>query len=77
MLGTAMYTTIKTLKAKGLNKSEIARATGHDWKTVNKVMLALESGKDVPSQKPHPSRLDAHQTRIIEWLEIGLSGVRM
>jgi len=77
MLGTAMYTTIKTLKAKGLNKSEIARATGHDWKTVNKVMLALESGKEAPPHKPHPSRLDAHQARITEWLETGLSGVRI
>ena len=38
MLGVAMYTTIKTLKELGRNKSEIARITGHDWKTVSKVI---------------------------------------
>ncbi len=33
MLRVAMYTTIRTLKELGNNKSEIARITGHDWKT--------------------------------------------
>lgn len=77
MLGIAMYTTIKTLKERGLNKSAIARATGHDWKTVSKVMGAIESGKEAPQQKPHPRLLDAHQERIMEWLESGLSGLRI
>lgn len=33
-----MYTTIKTLWEKTKNKTEIARITGHDWKTVAKVI---------------------------------------
>ena len=44
MLGVGMYTTIKTLWKKGNNKSLIARATGHDWKTVDKVIKKLEKG---------------------------------
>jgi len=30
MLGVAMWTTIKTLKEQGKNKTQIARITGHD-----------------------------------------------
>lgn len=33
-----MYTTIKTLRKLGENKSEITRITGHDWKTIHKVI---------------------------------------
>ncbi len=45
MLGVAMYTTIKTLRGLGKNKSEIARLTGHDWKTVSKVIKSIDNGK--------------------------------
>jgi hypothetical protein len=38
MVGAAMYTTIKTLKELGKSKSDITRITGHDWKTVQKVI---------------------------------------
>jgi len=44
MLGVAMYTTIKTLWELGKNKTEIARATGHDWKTVAKVIKGIGKG---------------------------------
>ena len=74
MIGVAMYTTIRTLFKRGLNKSEIARATGHDWKTVAKVIA--KDGK-WPTKKPHPSKLDLHKETIIEMLEIGISGLRI
>jgi len=54
MLGVAMYTTIKTLMEKGMNKSQIAQATGYDWKTVAKVIKGIEIGKEEPEKKPHP-----------------------
>ncbi len=77
MLRIAMYTTIKTLREKGLNKAQIAKATGHDWKTVNKVIKAIEAGKEAPTQKPHPKILDTCQDKVIGWIESGLSGLRI
>ena len=77
MLGEAMYTTIQTLWKKGLNKSEISRATGHDWKTVTKVIKKLESGQSWPEKKPHPCLLDPHKEIILELIEKGLSAVRI
>ena len=76
MLGVAMYITIQTLYKQGLNKTEIARATKHDWKTVNKVIKAIDSGV-YPTKKPHPSALDNYKEQILEYLESGLSGVRI
>lgn len=77
MLGDAMYTTIETLWNKGLNKSEISRATGHDWKTVSKVIKKIEAGQAAPSKKPHPCILDPYKERILELMEQGLSAVRI
>jgi len=77
MLGEAMYTTIHTLWKKGLNKSEIGRATGHDWKTVSKVIAKLESGLSWPEKKPHPCLLDPHLETVLELIEKGLSAVRI
>ena len=48
MLGVAMYTTIKTLWEKTKNKTEIARLTGHDWKTVDKVIKNIKEGTEIP-----------------------------
>jgi len=77
MLGEAMYTTIQTLWKKGLNKSEISRATKHDWKTISKVITKLESGQSWPDKKPHPCLLDPHKEIILELIEKGLSAVRI
>lgn len=77
MLGAAMFTTIKTLMEKKLNKSEMARATGHDWKTVSKVVKAIESGQELPEKKAHPRILDPHKEEVMAHLENGLSGVRI
>lgn len=77
MLGEAMYTTIQTLWKKGLNKSEISRATGHDWKTVSTVIKKLESGQSWPDKKPHPRLLDPYEEKILELIEKGLNSVRI
>ncbi len=74
MLGVAMYTTIRTLFNKGLNKSEISRTTGHDWKTVSKV---LKNGDAPPDKKPHPRILDPYREDVLELIELGLNGVRI
>ena len=52
-----MITTIKTLWELGKSKSEIARLTSHDWKTVHKAIKLIEAGKNYPEKKPHPRLL--------------------
>jgi transposase len=69
MIGVAMFTTIKTLWEKYKNKSAIAQMTGHDWKTVSKVVKLIESGTGYSEKKPHPRLLDPHKEKIVEWLE--------
>ncbi|MFH1593719.1 MAG: IS21 family transposase [Candidatus Omnitrophota bacterium] len=69
MIGAAMFTTIKTLWEKYKNKSAIAEMTGHDWKTVSKVVKLIEGGSEYPKKKPHPRLLDPHKEKIVEWLE--------
>ena len=77
MLGEAMYTTIETLLKQGLNKSQIAKATKHDWKTVDKVIKRISKGEPVLQSKPHPKILDKYREEVIQWVEQGLSGVRI
>lgn len=77
MIGAAMYTTIKTLWEIGNNKTEIARLTGHDWKTVNKVIKRIQEGKEVPEMKQRKSILDPYKERVIKMLGEDLSGVRI
>jgi transposase len=76
MLGVAMYITIETLYKQGLNKTEIARVTKHDWKTIDKVIKAISSGS-YPEKKPHLSKLDNYKEKILEYLESDLSAVRV
>jgi len=72
-----MYTTIKTLWEKTKNKTEIARITGHDWKTVAKVIKNIEKGIEIPQYKPRQSLIDEYREKILELLEKDLSGVRI
>lgn len=72
-----MYITIKTLWKRHKNKSLTARLTGHDWKTVAKVIKEAETGKEYTTKKPHPRILDSLKEQIMEWIEEGLTGVRI
>lgn len=67
-----MYTTIKTLWELGHNKSEIARITGHDWKTVDKVVNDIKKGINTPHIKERESILDPHKEKILSMLEVAL-----
>ncbi len=77
MLGVEMYTTIKTLWERNTNKTQIAKLTGHDWKTVAKVIKRIERGDEYPVKKPHPKILDDYHEKILDWIERDLSGVRI
>jgi len=67
-----MYITIKTLWERYKNKTKIAKLTGHDWKTVAKVIKEIEAGREYPVKEPHPGLLDSHREKILEWMEEGL-----
>lgn len=73
MIGGAMVTTIMTLWERYKNKTKIAEMTGHDWKTVAKIIGA--EGKH--EKKPHPRMLDPHKEQILQWFEAGLTNVRI
>mgnify|MGYP001607825082 FL=1 len=72
MIGVAMFTTIKTLWEKHKNKSAIAELTGHDWKTVSKVVKLIESGCNYSEKKPHPR---IH--KILIWIIIIIGSLRV
>lgn len=76
MLEFFMHITIESLWKLGHNKSEISRLTHHDWKTVNKVIKSLEAG-GFPVKKPHPKVLDDFKPQILEFIEKGLTGIRI
>ena len=65
-----MYTTIRTLFEKGFNKSEIAKMTKHDWKTVAKV---IKNNGIPPKRKPHPCKLDPYREEILKLMEMDLN----
>lgn len=78
MIKMGMFTTIRTLWERGQNKSEISRATRHDWKTVAKVVKEIEAGKTRPEKKQHPKILDLYKEQIIQWIEYeGLNGLKI
>lgn len=68
-----MVTTIMTLWERYRNKTKIAELTGHDWKTVAKVVK--NDGQH--EKKPHPRILDQHREPILKWFEEGLTNVRI
>ena len=65
MKGVAMYNTIETLWFRYKNKSEIARQTGCDWKTVHKIVKNIEKGNNMPKKKAHPKILDEYK-RVVK-----------
>lgn len=77
MVGAAMYTTIKTLNELGKSKSEIARITGHDWKTVRKVIQELSHGVMGPQMKARQSIVEPYKDTVIKLMEEGLTAVRI
>jgi len=77
MIGVDMCITIQTLWKQGRSKSEISRFTGHDRKTVHKVIKAIKDGKIRPEKKKRASILDPYQEKILELIEEDLSSVRI
>lgn len=72
-----MYITLETLWKQGKSKAEIARLTGHDWKTVSKIIKHLKQSENYPIKKAHPKKLDAYKEKIIEWLEHNFTVIKI
>ena len=72
-----MCITIQTLWKQRKSKSEISRLTKHDWKTVDKIIKAMDEGKLRPEKKKRQSILDPYRERILELIEAALSSVRI
>lgn len=71
------YITIKTLWKAGKSKNAISKATGHDWRTIDKVIKRIKSGKEYPKKIEKKSILDPHKETIVQWIESKLSGSRI
>ena len=71
--------TIITLWKHGKSKREIARITGHDRKTVQRIIRGYqEGGIERPVQAlKRASAILPYQEHIIAYMERGLSGVRI
>ncbi len=77
MIKVYMCITIQTLWKQRKSKSEIARITKYNWRTVNRVIKALEVGRIQPERKKRRSILDPYRDEILEYLEQDLSCVRI
>ena len=61
-----MYTTILTLWKQGKSKSEIARVTGKDRKTIRQIIKRYEGGgQETPTAINKNSGLSLHHAEIV------------
>jgi transposase len=67
MLNTEEWLLIRELYHRGFNKSEIAKLTGFDRKTVRKY-IKLKTLPEPKKRPPRPSKLDPFKTYILEKL---------
>ena len=78
MLKIGMHMTIITLWENGKSKSEISRITGHDRKTVSRIIKNYEeTGNISPNRTIKQSKLDKYKEEILEYLEKGLTALRI
>jgi transposase len=76
MIKIPMQITIKSLHEKGYNKSQIARLTGHDRKTIRKIIKVIKQDKYL-EKKPHPKILDNYKEQVVKWIEEDFTAYRM
>ena len=73
-----MYTTILTLYKQGISQRQIAKITGHDRKTVKRIVKKFSSdGIELPKEYERKSKLDKCHSDIVRLLESNLSCVRI
>jgi transposase len=78
MIGIAMYTTIITLHKQGNSCRAISRLTGHNRKTIGKIVKSYrEEGNELPTEYKRKSKLHDWHQEIVNYLEHNLSVVRI
>jgi len=78
MIGHAMYISIITLWKKNKSKREIARITGHDRKTVQRIIKTYEeTGQELPVKSHKSSAINWNHDQIKKYLEENLTIVRI
>ena len=63
----------RALRESGVSIAEIARETGHDWKTVKKY-LAVDAPASPPAAPPRAARNRGRSTRSPGWWTVGCAG---
>jgi len=69
LLNMSQIDDIREMARKGCRLAEIARATGHDVKTVRKYLEMDDFSPRPPAKKVFPSKLDPYKDQIDRWLD--------
>jgi len=78
MIGFAMHISIVTLWKQKKSKREIAKITGHDRKTVKRIIKSYEeTGQELPVLNRKQSILNEYKEQIMELIEQNLTAVRI
>jgi len=78
MIGIPMYTTILTLHKQGISGRQIAKLTGHNRKTVGRIIKTFNSNaSESPKKYNRKSKLGEWHEDILRLLESNLSRVRI
>ena len=78
MIGIPMYTTILTLHKQGNSQRQIARSTGHDRKTVKRIIGRFISANiELPPIIQRDNKIQVWHKEIVTLLESNLSYVRI
>lgn len=72
-----MHTTIITLWEQEKSKSEISQITGHERKTIRKIIKDYNEGKQFSNKKRSISKLDNFKEEILKLLEKDFSVIRI
>ena len=78
MIKIAMYMTIITLWQRGESQRGIARAVGCSRDAVRGAIARFKKhGFETPARNNYGSKMDAYKEQVIEYLEKGLSAIRI
>lgn len=70
MKGWPMYQDLQQLKEMGLNKSQVQRQLGIDWKTVNRYWeMTPDEFAEIRRNNKRTRKLEKYEDQIVRWLQ--------
>lgn len=70
MKGWPMYQDLQQLKAMGLNKSQVKRRLGIDWKTVDRYWeVTPDEFSEMRRNNKRTKKLGKYEDQIVRWLQ--------